>query len=500
MAANTTSQEVIVNGLTELEAGPDVTESPLYNDDIAPTKVHQRTWNKWNVGALWVGMSICVPTYTLGGVLTAYFGLSVLEALITIFLANVVVLIPLTLNAFAGTKYGIPFPVLLRSSFGIYGSNVPAILRALIACGWFGIQTMFGGMAIHMLISAFFPNWAGEGETGVVIGFFLFWIMNIAIVIRGSEAIKILETLAAPLLLAVGVGLLFWAWPKMDVVEVLNTPATREEGSSFLKYFLSGLTAMVGFWATLSLNIPDFSRFVKTQKDQIAGQIMGLPLTMLLFSALGVVLTAASPVLVGETISDPITLIGKIDSPFWVAISMFIIILATVSTNTAANIVSPTNDFQNVLPKYINMKRGTILTGLIGILLMGWELLRKLQWVQSEVSVESMYSNWLLGYSSLIGPIAGVMLVDYFIIKKQTLNLRDLYLNNGVYPAINWAGMLAFLIPVSLTIFSIMTGMLPWLYDYGWFTGAFMGAVLYYFGATMTSLAGAGHPASNGRA
>jgi NCS1 family nucleobase:cation symporter-1 len=467
----------------ELVLGEDLASSPRYNDDIAPTKAAQRTWSRWNVASLWVGMAICVPTYTLGGVLTAYFGLSVSEALWTILIANVVVLIPLTLNAFPGTRYGIPCPVVLRASFGIIGSNVPALIRAVVACGWFGVQTLFGGIAIHLMLSALFPAWASLGGAGEVIGFFLFWIANVSVVIRGSEAIKHLETAAAPLLLIVSIGLIFWAWPRVSIGEVLATPATRPEGSSIFPYFMAALTAMVGFWATLSLNIPDFSRFARSQRSQVIGQIIGLPLTMFLFSGLGVILTAASMELVGETISDPVNLIGRIDNTVWVVLSMLMILVATISTNTAANIVSPTNSFQNVAPKYISETRGVIITGLIGILLMSWELLQKLDWIDTNVSLESLYSNWLIGYSSLLGPIAGIMVVDYFLIKKQSYDLLALYQDNSTYPAWNKAGFIAFLVPVSLTLVAIITGKLGWFYDYGWFTGSILGGLIYYLAA-----------------
>ncbi len=476
----TVSRELAVGNFIELDPGTDVTTSRRYNKDIAPTRASQRTWNHWHIAALWVGMSICVPTYTLGGVLTAYFGLSVVEALWTVLIANVVILIPLTLNAFPGTKYGIPFPVLLRSSFGIVGSNVPALIRALIACGWFGIQTMFGGIAVHLLFSALWEPWAELGGRGEVIGFFLFWIWNLWIVIRGAESIKLMESIAAPLLLLVGVGLIVWAWPQASVIELIAQPASRPEGAPFLKYFFGGLTAMVGFWATLSLNIPDFSRFADSQKSQIVGQIVGLPLTMFLFAGLGVLMTAASTQIVGETISDPINLIGHIDNRFWVAVSMLVIILATVSTNTAANIVSPTNDFQNFSPRHISQTRGVLLTGVIGVLLMGWELLKKIGWLLSDVSVESLYSNWLIGYSSLLGPIAGIMITDYFVVRRQKLNLAGLYRDDGPYPAWNRAGFVAFLVPVALTIVAITTGWFGWFYDYGWFTGSLLGGILYY--------------------
>ena len=464
----------------ELDIGEDIANSPRYNEDIAPTRAHQRTWTRWNVASLWVGMAICVPTYTLGGILTAGFGLSVSEALWTILIANVIVLIPLTLNAFPGTRYGIPCPVVLRASFGIIGSNVPSLIRALVACGWFGIQTLFGGIAIHILLSAMFDGWAALGGTGEVIGFFIFWVANVTVVIRGSESIKHLETMAAPLLLVVAIGLVIWATPQVSMSEVLATPATRALTESFWPYFGSALTAMVGFWATLSLNIPDFSRYARSQRSQVIGQIIGLPLTMLLFAGLGVVLTAASTELVGETISNPIDLIGRIDSPFWVALAMLIIILATISTNTAANIVSPTNVFQNVAPRYINENRGVILTGIIGIALMGWELLKRLGLLETNISVEGLYENWLLGYSSLLGPIAGIMVVDYFLIKKQSYDLLALYQDNAGYPAWNKSGFIAFLIPVGLTVIAITTGKLSWFYTYGWFTGSILGGLIYY--------------------
>ena len=246
---------------------------------------------------------------------------------------------------------------------------------------------------------------------------------------------------------------------------------------------MTALTAMVGFWATLSLNIPDFSRYARSQRSQVIGQIIGLPLTMFLFAGLGVLLTAASRALIGETIADPINLIGHIDSPFWVVVSMLIIILATISTNTAANIVSPTNVFQNIAPKHIDETKGVLLTGLIGIVLMSWELLKQLGWLDTDVSVEGMYSNWLIGYSSLLGPIAGIMVVDYFAIKKQSYDLLALYKDNAGYPAWNRAGFTAFLVPVGLTVVAITTGKLSWFYTYGWFTGSILGGLIYWIAA-----------------
>ena len=468
----------------ELDVGDDIANSPRYNEDIAPTRAEQRTWSRWNVASLWVGMAICVPTYMLGGALTAGFGLSVAEALWTILLANIIVLIPLTLNAYPGTRYGIPCPVVLRASFGIIGSNVPSLIRAVVACGWFGIQTLFGGIAIDIVFDAIIPGWSNLGGVGEVLGFFIFWIANIAVVIRGSEAIKHLEALAAPMLLVVAIGLAIWATPKISLSEVLSTPATRQAGEPFFGYFLPALTAMVGFWATLSLNIPDFSRYARSQRAQVVGQIIGLPFTMLLFAGLGVILTAASGELVGETISDPVTLIGRIEIPVWVVLAMLFIILATISTNTAANIVSPTNVFQNIAPKLINENKGVILTGIIGIALMSWELMKRLGWIETEVSVEGLYANWLLTYSSLLGPIAGIMVVDYFLVRDQRYDVLALYKDNAGYPAWNLPGFIAFLVPVGLTIAAMVIGDSSWFYGFyenGWFTGSILGGLIYYF-------------------
>ena len=210
---------------------------------------------------------------------------------------------------------------------------------------------------------------------------------------------------------------------------------------------------------------------------------------MVLFAGLGVVMTAASAQIVGETVSDPITLIGKIDSPFWVVVSMIIIILATISTNTAANIVSPTNDFQNLAPRLISQKRGVLLTGCIGIALMSWELLKRMGWLQSRTSASTAcIRTGCSATRACSGPIAGIMVVDYFVVRKQHYDLPGLYLDTGPYPAWNLAGFMALLVPVALTLIAITTGALQWFYTYGWFTGSFLGGLIYYIGSRRNML------------
>ncbi len=414
-------------------------QSRLYNEDLAPVSPDRRSWGMWHIAALWVGMAVCIPTYTLAAGLISQ-GMSWTQALATITLGNLIVLVPMILNAHAGTKYGIPFPVLLRSSFGVLGANVPALMRAFVACGWFGIQTWIGGSAIYTLLAAVFgfaP--AGPADQLPVIGlspgqlscFLLFWALNIAVILAGINTIKWLETLAAPFLLAIGLGLLWWGIESAGGLgRVLSERAVgavrggMSQGFSFWKAFWPNLTAMVGFWATLSLNIPDFTRYAPRQRDQILGQLIGLPGTMALYSFIGIAVTSATVLIFGEAVWDPVILLGRFSNTAVVAFALFALSVATLSTNIAANVVSPANDFSNLWPRMINFRRGGLITGIIGILIFPWKLYTDLA---------NYIFTWLIGYSALLGSVAGVMIADYYIIRRRRLKVNDLYLAGGAY-------------------------------------------------------------------
>lgn len=431
----------------------DIRDSRLYNEDLAPVPPDERSWGMWNIAALWVGMAVCIPTYTLAAGLISQ-GMTWKQALITIALGNLVVLVPMILNAHAGTKYGIPFPVLLRSSFGTIGANVPALMRALVACGWFGIQTWIGGSAIYILHSVIFGfEPAGPDDLIPVIGlsfgqlacFLIFWAINIAVILAGIDTIKWLETLAAPFLLLIGVGILWWGVSEAGGFGVVLSDETvaqvrggLEGDFNFWKAFWPNLTAMVGFWATLSLNIPDFTRYAYSQKDQMLGQLIGLPTTMALYSFIGIAVTCATVVVFGEAIWDPVLLLGRFSSKVVVGFALFVLTIATLSTNIAANVVSPANDFSNLWPRVINFKRGGIITGIIGILIFPWKLYTDLS---------NYIFTWLIGYSALLGSIAGVMIVDYYIIRRLRLKPDDLYREDGAYSfggsGFNWRALVA---------------------------------------------------------
>ncbi len=404
----------------------EVSASKLYNEDLAPTGYEERNWTTYNFAALWIGMAVVITTYTLASALIAA-GMIWWQALFTIGLGNLIVLVPMLLNAHAGTKYGIPFPVFVRSSFGVMGANFAAIARALVACGWFGIQTWIGGLALNALLGALWGGWA-DVPGNQAIAFFVFWIVQVLIILRGIEGIKILESFAAPLLLAGGLVLLIWGFVAGGGIgNVFSVSSQLQEGSApFWSLFWPGLAANVGYWATLSLNIPDFTRYAESQRSQITGQALALPTTMTAFSFIGIAVTAATIVVFGEAVWDPVELVTRIAGglPLVLILAMIIIVIAQISTNMAANVVSPSNDFSNLAPKYISFKMGGIITAIIGIISFPWVLFN---------NAGAYIFTWLIGYGSLLGAIGAVMIVDYWILRRSRLDLADLYRTEGRY-------------------------------------------------------------------
>ncbi len=450
-----------------------IADQKLINRDLSPTKISERSWGTYAIAALWIGMSVNIPTYMLASGLIAG-GMNWWQALMTIGLGNLIVLIPMVLNAHAGTKYGIPFPVLARASFGTKGSNIPALLRAIVACGWFGIQTWIGGQAINSLIIIILPEWA-VFSWGPGIGFMLFWAMNVYFIVKGIESIKWLESYGAPFLLLVGLGLLTWAYVNAGGFgPILSQPSKFTSTGEFWKFFIPSLTGMVGFWATLSLNIPDFTRYAKSQKSQMIGQALGLPPAMILFSFIGIAVTSATVIIFGEAIWDPVALLSRFESSVVVAISLFSLIIATLTTNIAANVVSPANDFANLSPKHINFVKGGLITAVVGIMMMPWKLL-------SDYS--AYIFGWLIGYSSFLGPIAGILICDYFIIRKRKLNAKDLYDPKGDYTynkGFNLKAVYALVAGVFIALIGLIIPEVSFLYDYAWFVGFAVAFILYW--------------------
>jgi cytosine/uracil/thiamine/allantoin permease len=572
--------------------GPDRTqllESPYANEDLVPTTPEERRWSRWNIAALWIGMAVCIPTYMLASGLMAS-GMSWWQALAVITAGNLIVLVPMILNGHAGTKYGVPFPVLLRAPFGILGANVPALLRGLVACGWFGIQTWIGGHALYALARVLWPEVAEApaiGWLGInaweLAAFLAFWALNVWIAWSGTESIRFLEAWGAPLLLAIGLALLAWAmtapgglgralafseqfsrpslsvadgrvtlrplaedgapratemrlaagateaearaaladaaWEPLSVEPIelppagsaasvvvageLRDPAGRaspvlvarsdaggESRRGFWLLLLPGLTAMVGFWATLSLNIPDFTRYARNQADQFWGQLLGLPTTMALFAFIGIAATCAgalrfADVLVVESIPwDPVDLLARFESPAIVIASMFALSVATLTTNIAANVVAPAIGFSNIAPRWISFRTGALVTGVIGILIMPWKLI---------ASTQGYIFTWLIGYGALLGPVAGIMIADYWIVRRTSLHTPSFYHRGGAYwydGGWRWGALAILVVAVLPNVPGFLAAagfvrrdavpaVFHTLYAYAWFVGFAIAFVAY---------------------
>jgi NCS1 family nucleobase:cation symporter-1 len=459
----------LADGRVELIDTRRIEASALHNHDLAPVPISQRNWTTYNYAALWVSMAHSIPTYMLAsGLMSA--GMNWAQALVTILLGNTIVLIPILLNSYPGTKYGIPFPVFARAAYGTIGSNVPALMRALVACGWFGIQTWIGGEALQTLFTAIIPGWATLAGPGIAghpatqwLSFLLFWGLNLWIIYRGMDLLRAIENWAAPFVLIMTGALLWWAVSRASGFgPLLARPGKFHTLGQFLPVFVPSLTAMIGFWATLSLNMPDFTRFGRSQREQIVGQIVALPTTMSLFAAMGVMITSATAIIYGESIWDPVQLVGRFSSPGVVAISMFTIVVATLAVNIAANVVSPANDFANAFPRYVSFKTGGLITGLLGIAIQPWRLL---------ADPSGYIYTWLLGYSGGLGSIAGVLIADFWILRRRELSLEDLYLAEGVYRGWNWRAIAATAIGCALAWGGLVLPLMKPLYDYAWFVG-----------------------------
>lgn len=464
--------------------------SSLINEDLAPVSLSKRTWGTWNYAALWISMSLCIPTYMLASGMIKD-GLNWWQAILIFFLGNTIVLIPMLLNGHAGAKYGIPFPVLARASFGTKGANIPAMLRAIVACGWFGIQTWIGGESIYNLIRAWNPSLAEIDSHSLfpqaipMICFFAFWLLNMFIIYLGVESIRKLLVFKAFFLPLAALALLFWAITAAKGLGPILNQSSKLQGAAFWNYFFPALTGMVGFWATLSLNITDFTRYAKSQKAQIRGQAIGLPPSMTLFAFIGVVVTLATAIIYGQPEWDIVKLAGKFENKLMVSFAMIGIIIATLATNIAANIVSPANDFSNLAPKKINFKLGGYITGIIGLLIFPWKLV---------ADPNGYIFTWLIAYSSLLGPVGGIMIADYYFLRKKELVVEELYQHKGRYGFTNGFNSKAiialicgivpnipgFLLQVKLISPTVFPAWISGLYHYAWFVGLFVSGFVYW--------------------
>jgi NCS1 family nucleobase:cation symporter-1 len=492
------------DGRVELAEGIVLDDPALFNEDLAPTRIAKRTWSTYTFAALWISMAHCIPTYMLAsGLISA--GMNWWQALLTILVGNTIVLLPILANSHPGTKYGIPFPVFARASYGVFGANVPAIMRALVACGWFGINAWIGGQALQTLFRSLWSGWPtllgamsatcpteASGSCSALtwafgghyptewVSFALFWGLNILIVYRGMDLVRRFENIAAPYVLVMTALLVVWAvWRAHGLGAVMRDDGKFHTLLEFWPVFVPSVTAMIGFWSTLSLNMPDFTRFGRSQREQAVGQVVALPTTMTVFALMGIVITSASAEIYGKPIWDPVELVGMFPSRLLVAISMFTVVVATLGVNIAANVVSPANDFANLKPGTISFKTGGLITGVVGALMLPWKLI---------ADPNGYIFKWLLGYSGGLGSIAGVLVADYWLVRRKALHLPDLYRRRGAYAyggsGVNPVAIVATLFGCAAAWVGLVVKPLAVLYDYAWFVGA-GGAGAMYAGLTL---------------
>lgn len=450
-----------------------IESSPLYNPDLAPVSPERRTWTTYNYVALWVSMSVNILTYMLAASFIQT-GMSWKQALLVIFLGNTIVLAPMLLNSYPGARYGVPFPVLVRASFGVLGANVAAVVRAFVACGWFGIQTWIGGEAINTLLGIIWPAWR-HIPNATAICFMVFWLINLLVIVKGIEYIRFLQGLSAPILLAVGLLLLTWAYfAAGGFGPMLSAPSRFRTTGDFLKALVPALNGAVGFWSTVSLNIPDFTRFAKNERGQAIGQAIALPLTMTLYSFIGVAVTSATVVIYGSAIWDPVQLLSRFHSTVAVIASLLAILLATLNVNIGANVVSPANDFSNLWPRKISFKIGGVITCFVGIAMMPWKLL---------ANYDMFVVRWLGGYAAVLGSVGGIMICDFFVIRRGRLVTDDLYLRDGQYEyshGFNWRAIAALCIGSGVGLMGLVVPPVRFLYDYSWFVGFAVAFTVYW--------------------
>ena len=473
---------------------PNRSATRLWNDDLAPTSTKQRTWRWYHFAALWIGMVMCIPSYTLAGTLIDS-GMSCAQAVGTVLLGNLIILVPMLLIGHAGTKYGLPYAVLARASFGTNGAKLPALLRALVACGWYGIQTWFGGLMIFALASALLghplrtePLWWFGTSLNQLLCFLAFWALQFYFVVHGIESIRKLETYTAPVKILICFLLLYWVHHRAGGFgPILERHSQFEPGSpkagQFSSVFWPSLTAMVGFWATLALNIPDFTRFSRSQRDQVIGQAVGLPVPMALLAGMAVIVTSATILMYGKALWDPVDLAGRLTGAAVILVLIFLLI-DTMSVNLAANLVGPAYDLSALSPRRISYKTGGYLTALIAILVTPWNLV---------VSTHGYIFTWLIGYSALLGPIAGILIVDYYLLRGAQLVVQDLYRERGAYSyrrGWNPAALIAMLLGVAPNIGGFLAAAFPTTfthvpyglrqtYAYAWFVGLLIGGLSY---------------------
>ena len=466
----------ISNGeLIELssDAEQELKRSKYYNEDLAPTKLNDRKWEMKDVADLWIGLSISIPALALAASLVS-LGVSPLLSIINVILGNLIVLIPIQLNSHVGTRYGIPYPIYARLTFGPVGAHLSSISRSIVGCGWAAIQSWVGGGAIAVLFGTMIPFFSDQNATislpgndqvmiGQLIGFFIFVFICGFIAYKGMSNIKIVQNIGGPLLIVFILGLCIWSVTTISstghsIFELFTAGNNMElinRNGGFAFVYLAGLTGYIAYWGTIALNIPDFSRNAKSQKVQFGGQLIGMPAPMAICATVGALFAQATLYRYGEVSFDPTSVFYYVDNKIVIVLCSIGVIIATLTTCVAANIVAPANGWSSLAPQKISYKKGVIITLFISVFItQPWFIYG---------SGSAYIFSWLNNYGTIIAPVAAILCADYFVCKKKRIDIYSLYKgNDGRYRyrnGWNWCAIIAWIVSFLLpllgnTIFS----------------------------------------------
>jgi NCS1 family nucleobase:cation symporter-1 len=455
--------------LTDAAAAGAAQHADLWNDDLRPCTVAEHDWSARRFASLWAGMCLCIPTYSLASGMIA-LGMNWYEAVLTIFAGSAIVLIPILLVSHAGTRYGFPYPVFARLWFGTRGAHVPALARAIIGAGWFGINAWFGGLAIDAIVGHIFPLWV-EWWPHTGVAFAAFWLLNVAVATRGPQAIGRLASISAPTLAVAAIALFIWGASAMgSVPRMLAAPATLH-GGAFWSSFVPSVIGVVAFWATLALNIPDYTRYATSQRAQLRGQLV-MPFVMAIFAFIGIAVTSASEFISGKPLWNPVDLIVTFPLPV-VIIGGLVVVLSSITINVGANVMAPARAFENLWPSRVNFALGAVATGLLSLLMQPWAVL---------ASFHNYVFTWLGTYGTLLGPFDGIAIADYWLVRQLRLSLAELYAPSGRYDykgGWNIRAIAALIVGWIPPLLGLVFEPLAFLWGAGWFFSIIVAGLAY---------------------
>jgi len=462
---------------------PAIKHSRLYNKDLAPLKQSERTWGWFAIFNVWSNDIQSLFGYTLAASLFLSYGLSGWWVMAAIICAGFIVMLMVNLTGKPSVKYGIPFPVLIRASLGVNGANLPAMLRAIIGIFWYGVQTYFASTAVAILLTIVMGSsdatFLGLNSTAWV-AFVIVWVFQLMLFWAGVETIKHFLNWAGPLVYIVMIILMgvIWYQSGSELLPAISSIFSRDSNydGSQIQAFTAIVGTMVAYFAAVVINFGDFSRFLRSERDMKLGNLIGLPVSMTFFSFIALVITAGTLVLFGEALTNPSDIVERVDALPLTIIAALTFFAATVGINMVANFIPPAYDLANLFPKRISFRMGGLITAVIAFFVGAL-------WLSfiSKIGIVGFVN----AVGAVIAPFFGILVIDYYLIKRQHINMNDLFSDKPdgayyYYKGWNIRGLIAFAIGAIFSISTILVPVLTNLEGYGFLLGAALGGISYW--------------------